>query len=112
MLSAGEPVGPWPTLAVQAYLHHHYVRVLTVREVAGEMVDGLLHGEVVKVAGGLQHDPESAAPESGRVLRVGAEVADLAGVTVPVALEDLGERRLARTIGAEQCHALSFGDLE
>src|SRR5262249_44024754 len=61
---------------------------------------------------GLQHDADAFPPGRAGVLRVDTEHADGAGVAIPVPLEDLDRRRLARAVRAEQPEHLARLDRE
>ncbi len=78
----------------------------------GEHLHGLVHGQHAGVADLLQHDADAGAPAPARGAGVFAEHADLPGVPLPVALQNLDGRRLARPVGAEDREDLAVADVE
>ena len=76
------------------------------------MPNGLLDRQVAEVGSSLQHDAESATPQWISLGRIVVEDRDLAAVTVPIPLEDLGGGRLAGAVGTEQRQHLAAYDVE
>ena len=101
-----------PALLAQADQVDHLPGGPRVRVVAAEQLQHLAHGQLAEVAGGLEHDADPLAEVPPAPLRVEAEHLDLAGVAVPVALEDLHGGRLAGPVRSQQREALALGDLE
>ena len=117
--SSGRPITPsatsrrrfWPPdrvwvsarrFSVRPTAVEHGGRVGGIRVVPGEEAHHLLDPQLVELAGALQHEADPAPPVRGRVLRVDAEHADLAGVALPEAFKDLDGRGLPGTVGPEQ----------
>ena len=78
------------------------VRVVRRRVERGEVVHHLAHGQLVELAGALQHDADPGPPVLAGRVRVDAEHADLAAVAPPVALQDLHRGGLAGAVRSEQ----------
>src|SRR5262249_35464480 len=62
--------------------------------------------------GRLEDDADPLAPLAARAAGVDAEDGHVAGVALPVTLEDLDRRRLACAVRAEQAEDLAGADLE
>ncbi len=98
---------PRVRLGGQAHLRQHLLDRPGVGVVAGEVAQGLAHGEVAEVADLLQDDADLGPPVPVRPAGVDTQDVHITGVTLAVALEDLGRGRLACPVRAEQRHALS-----
>ncbi len=112
LLPAGEGVRPGLRLVGQPDPLDHLVRVVGVGVEAGEVPDHLGHRQLVELAGALQHDADPGPPVGVRVGRVDAEHGDLAGVPVPVTLQDLHRGGLAGAVRAEQREHLATVHVE
>jgi len=89
-------------LAAQADQVDHLARRAGPGVVAGVQRDGFRHGQVLVHAGLLEHDADPGLDLGPLPARITAEHRDLAAVPVPVPLEDLDGRRLARPVRPEQ----------
>src|SRR5690606_30978146 len=79
---------------------------------AGEHLHDLAHREHSGVADLLQHDPDAGAPVAAGTPGILAEHADLPGVPLTVALEDLDGGGLAGAVGPEYREDLAVADIE
>jgi hypothetical protein len=70
--------------------------------VAGEDLEDLAHREQVVDGGRLEHDSDACTKRRPGPARVVAEDAHVAGISPPVALEDLDGRRLPGAVRAEE----------
>ena len=112
LLAARQRLDPGAGLLAQADQVDHLPGGARGRIVAAEQLQHLAHGELAEVAGGLEHDADPLAEVPPAPPRVEAEHLDLAGVAVPVPLEDLHGGRLAGPVRSQQREALPLGDLE
>ncbi len=69
-------------------------------------------GQILKLAGGLQHDADPGTPALVGALRVYAEHTHRAGVAAPVPLQDLDRGALARSVRSEQREDLASAYLQ
>src|SRR3954452_4831068 len=90
----------------------HLVYVARGGVEASPMRDRLAHRDVPVHARALEHDAHPLAQLVGALLGVVAEHGHDAARPRPVALEDLGRRRLPRAVRAEQPEDLARRDLE
>ena len=111
-LAAGELARQRVALGVELDQIDQLLDAATRLVVAAVHLDQLSDGQVGLDAAGLQHDPEAFAQPSRPSGRIEAEDADATGVARAVALEDLGDRRLAGAVGAEQAEDLPLRDGE
>ena len=70
------------------------------------------HGQRLVQGGGLQDDTDALSPRPACLGGILAENGHRAAVTLPVALQDLDGRGLARAVRAEEPEDLAGGDLE
>src|SRR5919106_1971450 len=111
-LAAGERANALVSLPCQAHELDHLRRAPRRRVVAGEELDDLPHREQVVDGGGLEDDADPRAEVAARASRILPEHAHVAGVSPPVALEDLHGRRLACPVRAEEGEDLAGANLE
>src|SRR5206468_927193 len=90
----------------------HLVDVARPLVIAGEHPVDLADRQVLEELGLLQHDADPLAEPALAARRVVPENGDVARVALPVALEDLDRRRLARSVRAEQSEDLALADVE
>ena len=112
LLAAGEPSDARVLLRLQLDELDDLVGGPGVRIVPAVHVHGLADGEELLDAGLLQHDPDALFERPLAAHRVVAEDRDGAGVAVPVPLEDLDSRGLARAVRAEQREHFTLADGE
>jgi hypothetical protein len=91
-----------PRLAGQPDAGDDAVRIVGRRVERREVVDHLADGQLLELAGALQHDAHPGAPVRAGGARILAQDRDLARVARPVTLQDLHRRRLAGAVGAQQ----------
>ena len=101
-LTAGEPADAGAGLLAQADRLDQLGGRPGRGVVAGEVVEDLPHGELLRGPLPLADHADPRAPVPAGSRRVLAEHAHLAAVPPPDPLEDLDGRRLARAVGAEQ----------
>ena len=70
------------------------------------------HGQRLVEGGGLEDDADALPPRAARLGGILAENGHGAAVTLPVALEDLDGRGLARAVRAQEPEDLAGSDLE
>src|SRR5690606_27516598 len=101
-LAAGELTSLGSALLRETGSADDLLRIARVRVVPRRVPDHLLGGQLGDVVGRLRHDADSRAPRPVAILRVDAEDRHVAGVPLPVALEDLDGRGLAGAVRPEQ----------
>src|SRR5713101_6617254 len=112
LLAARELVDAGAALLLQAHEVEDLLAGPRVRVVAPVELDGLLDRQERFDAGLLQHDADALEQRPLPAGGIVAQDTDLAGVGLPVALEDLDGGRLAGAVGAEEGEDLAPRNFE
>ena len=111
-LATREAAGALVGLLLEADELDHLVDGVGVGKVGGEETQRLVDGQCSKRPALLQDDAEFGAPGGSGGGGVFTEHGDVAAIAGAVALKDLGRRRLASAILAEECEDLALLHLE